>query len=96
MDKNSLLAQFEQFALFNDSVGTTADTSASVIHDGCCQAGGKVTYKYILIEVKDNRTNERKLIVRGSETSKYHSDILDSFNCKYFDFSYLLHQGGER
>ena len=61
-------------------VGTTADTSLSVINDS---QAPKVAYKYILIEVKDKKTNDIKILVRGSETAKYHSEILEAFNCNY-------------
>lgn len=64
-------------------MGTTTDTSLSAINESHAT---KIAYKYILIEVKDKKTNEKKLLIRGSETIKYHSEILDAFNCNKINF----------
>lgn len=46
-----------------------------------------MSYKYILIEVTEKRSNEKKLLVRGSETAKYHSEILEAFNSKLINLN---------
>jgi hypothetical protein len=82
---SAVLAQFDQCCIVSDHMATTADTSASFIaHDA--QASPKVAYKYILVEMKDKKTNDRKLIVRGSETAKYHSEIFDTFQGKLLPY----------
>ena len=66
--------------LHSELVGVTQDTESSIIKENTTSL--KTTYKYILIEMRDQKTNDRQLLVRGSENCKYHSEILDAFNCK--------------
>ena len=63
------MAYYEKCSLSSDLVGNTADTSASINIDG---PQADAIFKYLLIEMKDIKTNERKLIVRGSEGNHTH------------------------
>lgn len=42
----------------------------------------KSSFKYILLEVKDPKTKEKKLLMRGSKAFNLHSEILDDFKSK--------------
>ena len=44
-----------------------------------CKIDEHGQFKYILIELNDPSLNEKRILMRGSKTCKYHSEIFDDF-----------------
>ncbi|KAI6201843.1 hypothetical protein M3Y96_00885500 [Aphelenchoides besseyi] len=79
--RNKFFGEFsrEYFVPFR-SISSVTMSGLESLADVDIDSKGK--FKYILIEVKDTKSNERKHIVRGYARCGYHADILGEMESK--------------